>query len=558
MSSGQYYRTWSDSVGARTGPYHPFSTFPGLSVTAETLKNAPNAGHDGKASSGGDTDTAGNDKYMMVRMVGIRANLFISVKMEAEDNDKLEWKIRYLGQEVVTVSAPKDERADTLEISNEWDWDFTYGAKDFDAIHDNDFDEDKYILQKFKFVLELIDGEREGNGHKFEMLKPESGMRSTTFGIKVTGGASKKAGSDGTSTGVEGGLELGFGWGSSNNYTNWQQTSDTDSDAGTAEVEGNAPCPSLQRWWCNTIFDGEFIIRDYGWFNGSDGSRQDLQLVIHNYISAVTIGDCVLCPPREPEDPPPTEPDDMSGPNIPPVTLPTTPTTTPSNLRYASFTGGNKARDVTGDGERNGVVGGQVTPDVGNWCGTPPYFLGVAHRPANATAADGYDRVDRWSVGDADDDRMTSALVDPWDTQDGRRALVVLKDVTTGNCRLALVLRATTASTSGTETWPDRTATMPVDGYVTTELDTEDLSALFPTDDVAGAILREVELENNVREVWLVPLLVHDQDNDDDASTYPGEIPAKGYKVTADPVTGNIVLTAIDYDDGGGPDQDEP
>ncbi len=569
-SGTQSWRKFNDSISAASGPYHALSTFPKLKTSVPLITESHAV--EGVAASGGDTDDIGNDSYMIVRLVGIRASLFLVVKMEAEDGDVVEWKIRYLGQGQVTVTASTTVRADQVRIENVWDYGYTYVAKDFDSIQDNDFSEDKWILQKFKFVLQLIDGKSTAGGHSIEVKKPQSTVESFTFGVKASTSAS--TGSDGTST--TDGMELGFGWTSADSYKNWKTDGDTESAPAdnpqdppsvpkrTVVVDSDAPCPSKKQWWCNTFFDGEFVIRDYtgsllGLGSGDQGSRQDLQLSIHNYISKIEITQCHAC--EEPQDPPVEEPQDptpQSGGNAPVITPdPSGPPVTPKEKRIVGFRSGNGLRDLTGDGERNELLGGQMSPDLGNWCGTPPFFLGVAHRPLGAVASDGYDRVDRWSIGDADDDRMSAALVDPWDTQDGRRALVVLKNVDTGNCRLSLVLRDATATTTGTEAWPDRSAAMPVDGYTTTVVDSVDLSVLFSSDDVAGALLREVELENNDREVWVVPLLVHVLENDENSSTYDGEAPGQGYKVTVDPVTGDLVLDALVYGNADDPSEDD-
>jgi len=317
-----------------------------------------------ESHGGGDTDDAGTDSYLHVKLVGIRANLFCSVILEAEDGASSEWKIRYRGTETVTYDNGSVKQGDLLEITNPWSIGWTRRVVDFDATN-GEFDEEKAIEQKFGVRCDLVDGSSVGDGAEFHRVVPLTESSTTSTPLRLKAGAKS-----GDPVGVEGGVEVGFDRSSTRTYDTkfHEMTSSSERLAGVAKVTGKAPCPDSQAWTIATEFNGDFSIVDHEDFTGDKGSRQEFLLTVINEISVVRVSGCHDCgtppPPRDPTSPV-TPPD----PTLQDPTLP------------APAAPGVAVRPVTSRDEPIGP-GPVITPRAGEEPGWEPES-GMPRQPLN-------------------------------------------------------------------------------------------------------------------------------------------------------------------------------
>ena len=272
---------------------------------------------------GGDTN-AGEDSFLYVKLVGTKANLFCRVILEAEDGAKSEWRVRYKGTDKAVYTNGPAVRADTLSASNPWSIGWTRRIVDFDA-RDNECDEEKTVVQKFRVRLELIDGTVVGEGQEFQRSVPAGASATTSVGLSAKVGLKV---ADGATPEV--GIEAGFTFGTTKTYdTKFTELVDSGGSAGVARWDGSAPCPFGHTWDVTTSFEGDFSIRDREAFTGSQGARQEFSLTVTNAIADIRAEGCHDCAappirPTTPAHPPtPTAPTDPNSPGRAPT--PTTP-----------------------------------------------------------------------------------------------------------------------------------------------------------------------------------------------------------------------------------------
>lgn len=306
---------------------------------AETTSNVPqwtpigDAGFDVPSvierRRGGDTDDLGTDSFLFVKLVGVRANLFATVILEAEDGARSEWKVRYRGTETVSYENGPIQRGDVLEVKNPWSIAWTRRVIDFDA-RAGEYDEEKEIRQKFAVRCDLIDGTSVGDGFDFHRVVPLT--ESSTTGVPLKLKAGFKAGD---APAGEGGVEAGFELSTTKTYDTKfsEETVSSEPLEGVATVTTTAPCPETRAWTIATEFDADLSVVDHETFNGDKGARQELRLTVLNGITTVRVSGCHDCgtPPPPPIDPraplPPTTPRDPLVPDPTTPSLPVRPVT---------------------------------------------------------------------------------------------------------------------------------------------------------------------------------------------------------------------------------------
>lgn len=534
------------------GPWSPATTYNGKGKVTDL--GSGNAGIDFKG--GGDTDVAGTDSYALIKLVGIRANLFLTVLIECEDDADFEWSIRWQGQETLDYVNGDVLWGQSLSISNHAEIDWRRRIVDFDS-KNQEYDETKRIVQKWSSSCFLIDGSAIFDGTYFERHVPGS----STTGFSVSLGLNAEIGAKRVGKKIkvpEGGAGVGvnIGWETSSTNEHWTELNEavggTQHPMVTADVTltGIAPCPTTHGWFCKTIFDGEFSINDHESFNGSLRSRQELTVKILNYIHDFTVTGCLACgtpppPPPPSGPPPPTTPPESTPPTTGGgrVTTPTPPAAPPpTGKRSAAYQPSGQERDTDGDGNPDGILCGPVGDVPGGWCGTP-YFFGVAHQGTNHEA--GYQSIERWTIGDVgSSERLVSAIADPWGALNGTRALVVVKSTDSGICRLDEVQRGSALGLFDEE-WPDRVATVPCSKYSSSVVKTRDLSALHPTEAVSGGVLVESTIEG-ARAVVLHVLVVRQQEaSEAGIDDLEGHVVVASYVVTRSG-SGDLILTELE------------
>lgn len=282
-----------------------------------------------EAHEGEDTDAWGCDRYLYVKLVGTRANVFCKVVLETEDGKNADWKVRYRGEEGLAYRNGPNRRAEELSIDNPWAIGWSRRIVDYDA-ENGEYDEEKAITQDFAVRCDLIDGTGVGDGAKFARTVPATMSSTTSTGLKWKAGTKV-----GTSPGAEYGAELGLESSTTKTYdTKFQSLSDESGKlSGVATVSSVVPCPYANDWTVSTQFDGAFSIRDHENLNGDKGSRQELLLTVINYIGSIRVEKCHGCgtafPPVPPDPPGSRTPADPSPPSQPGAsTPPTCPVTT--------------------------------------------------------------------------------------------------------------------------------------------------------------------------------------------------------------------------------------
>lgn len=275
---------------------------------------------------GGDTDDVGTDSFLYVKLVGLRANLFATVILEAEDGATSEWKVRYRGTETLTYENGPLQRGDVLEVTNPWSIGWTRRVVDYDA-KGGDYEQEKSIDQAFAVRCDLVDGSSVGDGAKFHRVVPATESSTTSVPLKLKFGA--KAGDGGSR---EGGFEAGFEEATTKTYDTHfsEETLSSGEMGGVAKVKRTAPCPFSRPFDVATTFGGDFAIRDHAGWAGDLGSRQELRLTVINEISGFVVSGCHDCgtppPPRDPTSPvtppPPRTPGD---PQVPDPAVPGDP-----------------------------------------------------------------------------------------------------------------------------------------------------------------------------------------------------------------------------------------
>lgn len=272
---------------------------------------------------GGDTDVAGNDEYLMYRFTATGGNVFLAICIETEDGKAQAWRIRFRGEEQVTVANGPAERARVLRVTNPWAVSWNRRIVDFDA-RDGDYDEEKEVRQDFAVRLRLIDGSEVRRGQHFLHQTTQTVSRRAKLAAQIQGGV-------GTAGPTVGG-SLGFGWETDRAYSVFSELSLADREgvaSGEAVTVQTLECPSVVGTSLSTDVEADFAVIDKeGGFFGSDlGARQELLLTIHNGIASVEATDCEPCPPPPP--PPVPLPPPTTTPTTPPLPPPP-PTTTPS------------------------------------------------------------------------------------------------------------------------------------------------------------------------------------------------------------------------------------
>lgn len=297
---------------------------------------APPDGGDVQATesgAGGDTDTAGNDSFLYVRLVAVHANVFCQAILEAEDGDAQDWTVRFRGTETVEYHNGAADRAESIVVTNPWAIGWSRRIVDFDALN-GEFDEPKLLSQKFEVRCKLIDGREIKDGASFLRAAPSSIQTTSTGGLKLKAGVNP--GGEGL---VDVGIEPLF---QASGEQTWDGTFDKLLDNsspalfGAATHKGSVPCPYRRSWNLSTEFDADLSIHDHADGNGDKGSRQELLIQVVNYVSGVKVETCHACgtagppipedpsqTPRTPKDPGPVGDGTTSTtPDGPPVTPP--------------------------------------------------------------------------------------------------------------------------------------------------------------------------------------------------------------------------------------------
>lgn len=487
--------------------------------------------------------------FVFLDFTAFRANFFFKIIAEVKNGKKWGWDFTYVGDEFVTYTNGSDELGMLLSLESPASISWARKIVDYD-MRDGQGQQEKVkpkrIVQNWAVVCYMVDGQVLSCGREFTRHVPDQLVIGTSSGLDKTAGG--EVGWEDWAPVIKGvgGLTWVNRTDQSSSSQSWVEltTDKTGIETRTAPVAGSAYCPCEHRWFLKTFFSCGLDMVDES--SGNRGSRQELLVRVRHEVSSFLVDDCWPCPYlREPEDPVPDPPPSVTptdtpyGPAVTPTFTPP-PVTTPSDeVVSTGQRSGPSGRDVDGDGDREGLFMGPLGSPSG-WAG-PPYWLGLARLEEDPGV---FTSIERWSIGQSGD-MVISALVDPWNEAEPRRAIAVVKD-SLGTCTLVEVVRAQTG-TQTWEEWYDREDAVPATLYATTVPSSTSLSSLLSPAIVAGAELRETEVANE-RILLVRPILVRrcEECSPEPEDSYRHLVGSPEYEVTRD-TEGHLVLTLYDW-----------